>query len=478
MRNRLRSRSFRKFSHGESGKWRILTAAIALMILAPAFPSYAEAQDASQIMEEAARNVEKYRKGDATIVFRAEGGKPITDAEVVIEQQTHDFLFGNIIFPVVGVLGQYRDIQVYRPELFKRRFKGLFNMAIFPFYWSSYERIPGREDWTNIPPVLEWCRLNGITPKGHPLAWVESGGTPRWLFGMPVELTEDLLKARIIRAVKGFAGEIDVWDVVNEPTHTITWSSVMQDPYGRRYTSIPIKDIADWVEPCFRWARQGSPEAELVLNDYEQISSTFILDTRERFYKLAKELLKRRTPLDGLGVQAHEPRSEWYSPQKFWETLNYYAELGLPLHITEFVAESSGEEIIGGYRTGTWTREAQAEYAEQIYRLTFGHPSVKSINWWGLSDRYIWNERPAGGLIDENYRPKPVYTKLRQMIREEWMTRTSAQTAKDGSVDFRGFYGDYKVTLRTDDEKVYTFDISLSRSEGNQWDFQVGHPSE
>lgn len=474
MENHLSASTSRRLSRQESRKRTILTVALALMVLAPVFPCYAQAQDASQIMEEAARNIEKHRKGDATIVFRAEGGKPIQDAEVVIEQQSHDFLWGNIIFPLVGVLPKFRDIDVYQPEVFKRRFKGLFNMAIFPYYWALYEQTAGQTQWQRILPALEWCKQNGVTPKGHPLAWVESGGTPRWLYGMPVELTEELLKARIIRTVKGFAGEIDVWDVVNEPTHTITWSAVMKDPYGERYTSIPIKDIADWVEPCFRWARQGSPEAELVLNDYEQISSTFILDTRERFYELAKELLKRETPLDGLGVQAHEPRSEWYSPQKFWETLNYYAELGLPLHVTEFVAESSGEEIIGGYRTGTWTREAQAEYAEQIYRLTFGHPSVESINWWGLSDRYIWNERPAGGLIDENYRPKPVYTKLRQMIREEWMTKTSATTAEDGSVDFRGFYGDYRVTLRTGDDKVHTFDIHLSRREANQWEFQVG----
>ena len=77
-----------------------------------------------------------------------------------------------------------------------------------------------------------------------------------------------------------------------------------------------------------------------------------------------------------------------------------------PIHITEFVAESSGEKIVGGWKEGTWTLENQAEYAEQVYRLSFGHPSVQSLNWWGLSDRYIWNERPAGGLLDEQYNPE------------------------------------------------------------------------
>jgi len=205
MENHLSASTSRRLSRQESRKRTILTVALALMVLAPVFPCYAQAQDASQIMEEAARNIEKHRKGDATIGFRAEGGKPIQNAEVVIEQQSHDFLWGNIIFPLVGVLPKFRDIDVYQPEVFKRRFKGLFNMAIFPYYWALYEQTAGQTQWQRILPALEWCKQNGVTPKGHPLAWVESGGTPRWLYGMPVELTEELLKARIIRTVKGLS---------------------------------------------------------------------------------------------------------------------------------------------------------------------------------------------------------------------------------------------------------------------------------
>jgi endo-1,4-beta-xylanase len=463
--------SFRMFSSEDSGKLPVITLTFITVVLL-IYCCFAEEDKGSEIMKQAQANIEKYRKGDASIAFKGEDGKPLKGAKAVIEQTSQDFLFGNIIFPVVGVLGKFEDIEVYRPELFKKRFKDVFNMAIFPFYWSSYEEVPGREKWNKITPIVEWCKLNGITPKGHPLAWVERGGTPRWLYDLPVGLTEELLKARITRIVKGFGGQIDIWDVVNEPTHTITWSSVMEEPYGERYTSIDIKDIADWVEPCYRWAHEANPEAELILNDYEQIVTHFIPDTRERFYKLAAELKKRGTPLDGLGLQAHA-KEHWYSPQEFWETLNYYSELGLPIHITEFIPQSSGNEIKGGWKEGTWTKEAQGEFAEQIYRLSFGHPSVASLNWWGLSDRYIWMERPGGGLIDEEYRPKPAYEKIRSLIKEEWMTKTTGQTDEDGSLDFRGFYGAYKITLKTEEGGVYTFNIHLKRREANRWEFQL-----
>jgi GH35 family endo-1,4-beta-xylanase len=454
-------------------KWRVRIsfASILIFIILLNF-CFAQSSDISNLLKEAAENVEKFRKGDATLTFKSQDGEPITNAKLTIEQISQDFLFGNIIFPLVGVLHKFRDIDVYRPETFKNRFKGVFNMAIFPFYWSAYEDVQGRPNWQRILPALEWCKLNGITAKGHPLAWVERGGTPKWIYDLPVEQTEDLLKARIVNAVRGFKGQIDIWDVVNEPVHTKTWRQVMEKPFEMRYVSTPINDIADWVEKCYRWAHEANPEAELIINDYEVIVSTFILDTQQRFYDLAAELLKRETPLHGIGLQAHEPALEWYLPHQFKKTLDFYAELGLPLHITEFIPQSSGEPI-NGWKEGKWTQDAQAEFAEQIYRLSFGHPSVKSINWWGLSDRYIWQERLQGGLIDEEYKPKAVYNVIKNLIKEEWTTPKISQKIDNGSVKFRGFYGTYKISLTTETGNVHVFNIHLNIQEDNQFEFKI-----
>ncbi len=432
----------------------------------------AQKNDASKIMARAENNIEKFRKGDASIRFTDLEGNPVSSAAIDVHQVSQDFLFGNIIFPVVGVLGKFENIDVYRPEIFKQRFKDLFNMAIFPFYWSAYEEKMGKEEWSSIEPILDWCELNGITPKGHPLAWVESGGTPPWLYDLPVDVTEDLLKARIYRLARGFKGRIDFWDVVNEPTHTISWDSVMAAPHGIRYTPRPLAEIADWIEKCYRWAHEANPEAELVINDYETIVSVWNLDTPERFYGLIKLLKERGTPISGVGLQAHEPRGEWYSPEKYWKMLDYYSELGYPIHLTEYISESSGEKITG-WKEGIWNLEAQADYAEQFYRLSFGHPNVRSINWWGLSDRYIWEERPSAGLLNENYDPKPVYTRLQKLIKDEWMTRTAGETDGQGKFDFRGFFGNYKIILKTGDDVYHTYKIHLNKNEENNWKFIV-----
>ena len=48
------------------------------------------------------RNIERYRKGDATIAVVDAEGKPIPDATVKVRQTEHEFLFGCNAF----VLGQ------------------------------------------------------------------------------------------------------------------------------------------------------------------------------------------------------------------------------------------------------------------------------------------------------------------------------------------------------------------------------------
>jgi GH35 family endo-1,4-beta-xylanase len=415
----------------------------------------------SQFLERASQNIEKYRKGEVIIQFKKESGEVIRNTKVRISQKTHDFLFGAIIFDLI------RSENSYRPELFKQRFKELFNFAVFPFYWPSYERRQGMPEWQNIIPVIEWCKLNGITTKGHPLVWACRAGTPQWLSSLPIDLSEELLKARVMNIVRGFRGLIDIWDVVNEPVNVKAWSNTETK---EDYIQEPINKIVGYVEKSFKWAYDANPQATLILNEFNTI---FMKDVRERFFELVKELKNRRTPISGLGIQAHEPfrGCVWYSPKDLWETFDYLGSFGYSIHITEFIPQSSGKEIEGQWRKGNWNLETQAEFAEQFYRLCFGHPDVTSINWWGVSDRNIW--QAGGGLLTEEYQPKPVYNRLLKLIHDEWKTKIETMTDVNGGIKFKGFYGKYDIVLETESGRSYLFDIHIRKDEENKWVFTV-----
>jgi GH35 family endo-1,4-beta-xylanase len=230
---------------------------------------------------------------------------------------------------------------------------------------------------------------------------------------------------------------------------------------------IPIPEAADWVENSFRWAYAANPQATLIVNDYNQ---EFEPNVRQRFFDLVRELQRRGAPVSGIGLQVH-PVNHWLWPHEIWDTLEMYAELDCPIHITELHQPAWEHEIEGGWRIGMWTPEAQAEFIEQVYRQCFGHPSVVSINYWGFSDRNIW--MPGGGLIDAEYRPKPAFDTLKTLIKGEWMTTPFiARTDENGEIAFRGFYGKYEVIRHLPGQKHPTWNFHLTEKQEIFWVFK------
>jgi len=421
-------------------------------------------QTEAAMLKQAENNIEKFRKGDATIKFMSRDGKIIRDAKVEITQKTHDFLFGCIIFDLI------RNENTYKEDLFRTRFKQIFNLAVFPFYWPSYESQQGFTQWEGMLETIEWCKANSITTKGHPLVWATYSGTPDWLREYSVAETEELLKTRVLNITAGFRDKIELWDVVNEPVNVKTWKNKVGkfDDDNDWGITEPIPPIADYVEQALKWAHQGNTEATLMINEYRTLADQEI---RKRYDDLLTELKKRNAPLGGIGIQAHEPRQEWFSPLEIWKTFDLYYRHGYPIHITEYHPQSSGVPITGNWRKGAWTPEAQTESTQQFVTLCFGHPAVASINWWGFSDRNIW--LPGGGLVDEEYNPKPVYTMLDKLINQTWRTNTEVITNNQGTISFRGFFGEYEIKLNYPEGGIKVYKVHINKNEENNWTFII-----
>jgi len=437
-----------------------------------------ELAEGNEILDRSDLQIEKHRKGTAQLHLVDPSGEPWSGIQVEIKQVSQDFLFGNLVFDLVW------EDRLYRPDLFKQRFLELFNLAILPFYWSSYEKKPGMVEWQRMLPVLEWCLVNGITPKGHPLVWPYSAGIPEWIYEMPASSIESLIHARVAQIVKGFKPFISIWDVTNEAVNHISWDEATDPSFHARYhetdlwrgipvagafkREIPIKQAADWVEKSVRWAYAANPQATLIINDYNQEVDENI---RQRFFDLIRELLDRDVPLSGIGLQVH-PLNHWIWPQQMRDTLDMYLALDLPIHITELHQPVWDQEIEGGWREGDWTEDAQAEFIEQLYRQFFGHPGVVSINYWGLSDRNIWIQ--GAGLVDENYQPKTAFRKLKELIKGEWTTPLiRTQTDGQGRIEFTGFFGKYELAVQRTGKKTEICKIHLAQNEENHWEFHI-----
>jgi GH35 family endo-1,4-beta-xylanase len=391
----------------------------------------AEASREREIVEATGPAIDRNRKSEAVVRVVDSSGRPVAGAKVRIAQTSHEFLFGCNIFgfdhsPTTAQNMAYND-----------RFAALFNYATVGFYWRWYETERGQPRYPETDKVVAWCSGHGIRIKGHPLLWADEAGIPAWSKGQPEPAAQ---RERVRSILNRYQSKIGFYEVVNEPSHL---------PQLR-------------IDEPYRWAREADPSAYLIVNDYHVLA-----DGAPAFFRLLTAAIRAGVPFDGIGIQAHEPRTMRFPLGRVQTVLDRYAALGKELHITEFTPASSGERITGSHVEGVWDENAQADYAEKFYRVCFAHPAMRAITWWDLCDRDSW--RKGGGMLRADMSPKPVYERLRRMIHEEWTTRVSGTTDSAGQLAFRGFHGAYKVTVETAGKSVSsTFTLARGKPQGVQ----------
>lgn len=358
---------------------------------------------------EAREAIERIRKSDATIRIVDSRGSPIPNASVTVRQTAHDFLFGCNIYGF-DMLDTPRDNELYR-----RRFEELFNYATLGFYWRSYEPEPGKPLYEYTDKVIAWCADRGIRLKGHPLLWDHEAAKPVWAGGQP---GADVQEKRVREIVSRYKGRIEFWEVVNEPAH--------------------LDGVK--IDAPYRWAHEADPAAHLIVNDYDVMANGY-----PPLYELLEKAVRDGVPFDGIGIQAHEPRTMRFPLDRAKEYLDRYATFGKALHITEFTPTSAGERITGSHIRGVWDEAAQADYAVKFYTVCFAHPAVAAITWWDLCDARSWLR--GGGLLRRDLSPKPAYTALQLLIHKDWKTTAEGKTDERGMFRFRGFHGRYAVAV-------------------------------
>jgi GH35 family endo-1,4-beta-xylanase len=389
--------------------------------------------------EEAVRQAEDaiatLRQSEVTLLVRDQAGRPLAGVSVAATLVRHDFLFGCNLYkfkryPAAG-----------KNEAYQRRFAELFNAATLPFYWRSYEPERGKPDYAYTDQAVAWCREHGIRMKGHPLLWNTESGRPVWMNGRQPPVA--LQKQRVTEIIRRYRGKIGFWEVVNEPSHC----------RGLK------------IDQPYRWAHKADPGAYLIVNDYHVLA-----DGWPPFFRLLKQAIRSGVPFDGIGIQAHEPRTTRFPLSQVRRILDRYAALGKELHITEFTPTSSGQPIVSPDLKGVWDEAAQADYATKFYTVCFAHPAVAAITWWDLCDDGAW--LAGGGMLRQDLSPKPVYTALKEIIKKRWTTRARGRTDSNGCFSFRGFRGEYMVRIRHNG-RISEQLFHLARQTGKTVDFAL-----
>ena len=373
-----------------------------------------------------------HRIGECFVKVIDKNGNPVSDKDLVLNQKSHEFLFGCgafdfLDFPGMQPNGDRRD-----------KWLALMNYGTLPFYWGRYEPEEGHPNYEMLKDASDRLVANNVTLKGHPLCWHTVCAD--WLLKYSDEVIMDKQLARINRDVTAFKGTIDIWDVINEVVIMPIF-----DKYDNAVTRICNKyGRVTLVKEVFAAARAANPDGTFLINDF---------NTSPQYEKLLEELLDAGVEISAIGIQSHQHQGYW-GEAKLRDVLKRFSRFGLPIHFTENTL-ISGEimpayiEDLNDWQVDEWPTTEEGELRqekewEEMYRILFADPNIKAITGWDFADG-AWLNAPSG-LITKDNRCKPVYNKLLSLVKGEWWTKDEViHTNSDGIVNIKGTKGTYGI---------------------------------
>ena len=418
-------------------------------------------EQADYLNERVSTGIEMNRKGWAELSFVDREGKPVKGVTVEARQRTHDFKTGANLFMLEELETPEKNAE------YKRLFADAFNLATLPFYWRDLEPEQGKPRFAKDSPkvyrrpapdlCLEYCEKHGIEPKCHCLNYDQ--WSPDWLANEVPVIRQALVK-RFTELSERYSKRIPSWEVTNETLFL-----------NARTVNFHTPDLVEW---SFHTADRLFPNNRLIINEAHCNIWDVFLGTRSAYYMQIQRALSQGCRIDTIGMQYHmfyreedeaEKTAIFYSPEHMFKVLDQYADFQIPLQITELT--------IPAYH---WTEEdedIQAEILKNIYSMWFSHPAMSGIIYWNLVDGYAafapqgdmtsGENYYHGGLVRFDFTPKKSYYTLRDLFKKTWHTETTVTGSEDGRAHFKGFYGEYDLTIHAG-EKTVTKRIHLTRN--------------
>jgi endo-1,4-beta-xylanase len=248
---------------------------------------------------------------------------------------------------------------------------------------------------------------------GHVLIWHSQN--PSWLENGNWSESQliGLMNDHIDTVAGRYAGDVLVWDVVNEAFNEdgTYRSTIWYNGIGQEY-----------MDMAFQRARAADPNAKLIYNDY---NIGWLNNKSNGVYNMVSSMVSRGIPIDGVGFQMHLTESG-VAGNSFASNMQRFADLGLEVYITELdvrIPENPSSQNL----------QNQANVYETVTNRCLAQPACKGLQVWGIPDKYSWvpDVFPGTGaplLFDDNYEAKPAY----YAVQAELATLNPLPTATPG----------------------------------------------
>jgi GH35 family endo-1,4-beta-xylanase len=296
----------------------------------------------------------------------------------------------------------------------------LFGYVTVTFYTElvktgNFEPTEGAYAFAIRDALVERATRCGLDVEGRPLLWLHPWVTPDWLASKDLDGLRTFLAHRIPAMVRHYEGRVRCWEVTNE-AHD--WADVLH---------LSHEEMMDVTRFASDLARRSSPDVRLLINTTDPFGTYAASGARADGsrvrgaqwtpYTYLRDLIRGGADFDISGVQIYRPYRDLTDTVGMLERIE---ALGKPVFITEIGVPSRDDELSSSSGDGEtrlvyrWNREQQADWAEDMFTMLMSRPNISGIAWYDLIDR--WSFLPGGGLLDRSWRPKPVYTRLEQLL--------------------------------------------------------------
>jgi GH35 family endo-1,4-beta-xylanase len=345
--------------------------------------------------------IEQIRKRDVRLLVVDPAGIPLPGTSVAVKQRRSLFAFGSAINGNIG------------NPTYAAFFRTNFEWAVMENESKWYSNEPSRSNvtYTAADSITNFCYTNGITMRGHTLFWAVPQFVQSWVTNLSDADLRIHLTNRLNSAVNHFKNTFVHWDVNNEMLHG--------NYFGDR--------LGNWVNPwMFQHARSLDAKVKLFVNDYNVVAG----NETDAYKAQILALIASNAPVGGIGAQGHFGAT--INPLLTEARIDSLAELGLPIWITEYDSLNADAVV-------------RADNLEMLYRIAFSKPAVEGVLMWGFWAGSHWRGSNAT-IVDLNWTINAAGQRY-QALRNEWTTVTNGFTGAGGVYDFRGFHGDYDITL-------------------------------
>jgi len=285
--------------------------------------------------------------------------------------------------------------------------------------FDAMEPQKGNFNFNNSDKLVAYAQKYNMQLRGHNLCWHSQ--LPTWITaGLTNGIAngtftraslQAILKNHINTIVTRYKGNVQQWDVVNEPFNDGTGTlrnSIWQQVIGN-----------DYIDSTFVWAHRADPDAKLYLNEY---SGEMYGDTKsEVLFNYVKSMKDRGIPIAGVGFQCHFTVNT-INFTKLDQNIKRYAAAGLEVIVTELDIRIKNTDY--NSNPAKWLAYQASDYQNMI-NICLNNSNAKTFVTWGFTDKYSWipnftsNTYGYSLIFDNSYTIKPAYTSILNVLATE-----------------------------------------------------------